>query len=116
MTELKRREMSSSTLIPHTNTHAVHGRLTLKDVERFRNGSVRKKKQEMFNDIKWTNGQIVNKSKMESSFSTFVPLVVNAVIFPIVVLIYIRFFVYIYFLACSTSAMFAIVHHQQNLL
>ena len=42
----------------------------------------------------WTDCQ---QSKMESSCSTFVPLVVNAVIFPIVVLIYIRFFcIYIY--------------------
>ena len=33
--------MSSSMLITLTNTHAVRGRPTLKDIERFRNGSVR---------------------------------------------------------------------------
>ena len=35
----------SSTLKPLTNAHAIRGRLTLKDVERFRNGSVRELKE-----------------------------------------------------------------------
>ena len=28
------------TLVSHTNVHAIHGRPTLEDVERFQNGSV----------------------------------------------------------------------------
>ena len=49
--------MSSSMLIPHTNTHAIRGRPTLKDIERFRNGFVRKlKRKERYSMI--PNGQL----------------------------------------------------------
>ena len=85
--------MSSSTLIQR-NTHAVRGRPTLKDVERFRNGSVRELKvkprdNQLYEMDEWTDYQ---QSKMESSCSIFVPFVVNAMIFLIVVLIYTPFF------------------------
>lgn len=36
---------SSETLKTHTNAHAVRGRPTLKDVERFRNGRIRELKE-----------------------------------------------------------------------
>ena len=59
---------------------------TLKDVERFRDGSVRELKEkerdiQLYQMDEWTDCQ---QSKMESSCSTFVPLVVNVVIFLIV--------------------------------
>ena len=78
-TELKCQEISSSTLIPHTTTHAVRGRPSIKDVERLGNGSVSNSKKKQETDCQ--------QSKMESSCSTFVHLVVNGVIFMIVFLI-----------------------------
>ena len=89
--------MSSSMLIPHTNTLAVRSRPTPKDVERFRDGSVRELKEKerdtMYSMI--PNGRMDRLStkhkgsckirrclnSVESSCSTFVPFVVNVVIF-----------------------------------
>ena len=44
--------MSSNTLIPHTNAHAVCAGPTLKDAERFRNGSVRELKEKKQSKLK----------------------------------------------------------------
>ena len=48
----------SNTLNTHTNTHAARGRPTLKDVERFRNGSVR----ELYERTLTSDHSIVNKA------------------------------------------------------
>ena len=59
----------SYTLKPHTNTHTVRGRPTLKDVERFRNGSDRELCERTLNRVESETSivTIVNKAYKLSS-------------------------------------------------
>ena len=76
MTELhvKCQEMLSSMLNPHANAHTIHGRPKLNDVELF------KEIEETFNDMFRLILSDCQERKMESNYSTFVPLVVNIVL------------------------------------